>query len=100
MKVTYEEANKSFEKFYQKTIEGGIISKKTGRKSKLEVFLEQHKPPTWEEVVDAWENTSDDKLKFTKNDEGIRIGYPNVFSANVNVTLHAINLTIRYLENK
>lgn len=79
-------------------------------------FIEQHKPPTWEKVVNAWENTSDDKLKFTKNDEGIRIEYPNgiyylinceqvysnrkVFSANVNITLYAINSTIRYLENQ
>ena len=74
------------------------------------------KPPTFDEVVKAWEDTIDDKLEFKNNDEGIRIIYPNgiyylinreqvysnrkVFSMNVNATLNAINLTIRYLQAK
>lgn len=68
------------------------------------------------EVVNVWRNTSDDKLNFENNDEGIRIIYPNgtyylinleqvysnrkVFSMNVNSTLKAINLTVEYLKNR
>lgn len=74
------------------------------------------KPPTFDEVIKAWEDTIDDKLEFKNNDECIRVIYPNgiyylinrelvysnrkVFSMNVNATLYAINLTIRYLEAK
>ena len=68
------------------------------------------------EVVKAWQNTSDDKLNFENNDEGIRVTYPNglyylitieqvysnrkVFSMNANSTLKAINLTAEYLKNR
>lgn len=114
--VTYEEANKSFEKFYQKTIEGGIISKKTGRKSKLEVFLEQHKPPTWDEVVDAWEYCDySEGYKVYQEGNVLRVysGNELYFEADIRslewlwygvwidqLTHYAINITIRYLENK
>ena len=73
------------------------------------------KTPTFDDVIKTWEDTINDKLQFKNNDEGIRITYPNgiyylinreqvysnrkVFSMNVNVTLNAINLTIRYLQN-
>lgn len=68
------------------------------------------------EVVKAWQNTSDDKLNFENNDEGVRVTYPNglyylinleqvysnrkVFSMNVEQTLKAINLTVEYLKKR
>lgn len=77
-------------------------------------YMYQHKPPTWDEVIKVWQDTINDKVEIQRNDEGIRINYPNgiyylinleqvysnrkVFSMNVNATLDAINLTIRYLE--
>lgn len=116
MKVTYEEANKSFEKFYQKNVEGGIISRKTGRKSKLELFLEQHKPPTWEEVVNAWEMCGYKLHKNTDNNLMFRLGGSRLHSFDIYANgkvkisdtiryirsdeLNAINLTIRYLESQ
>ena len=83
-------------------------------KEEFDKLVEMHRTPTWEEVVKAWQDTIDDKIQIQRNDEGIRIQYPNgiyylinleqvysnrkVFSMNVNATLYAINLTIRYLE--
>ena len=68
------------------------------------------------EVVNAWQETIDDKIGFSDNDEGIRVTYPNgiyylitieqvysnrkVFSMNVNSTLKAINLTVQYLKER
>ena len=82
----------------------------------LREIVEQYRPPTWDDVVNTWENTIDDKLKIQNNDEGIRIIYPNgiyylitieqvysnrkVFSMNVEQSLKAINLTIEYLKNR
>ena len=85
-------------------------------KEEFDNLVAGFKPPTFEEVVKAWEDTIDDKLEFKNNDEGIRIIYPNgiyylinreqvysnrkVFSMNVNATLKAINLTVEYLKNR
>ena len=82
----------------------------------LREIVEQYRPPTFDEVVKAWEDTIDDKLEFKNNDEGIGIIYPNgiyylinreqvygnrkVFSMNVEQTLNAINLTVEYLKKR
>ena len=85
-------------------------------KEEFDNLVAGFKPPTFEEVVKAWEDTIDDKLEFKNNDEGIRIIYPNgiyylinreqvysnrkVFSMNVEQTLNAINLTVEYLKKR
>ena len=112
--ITYEEAMKSFKLVDRSIGEHGWFNSEEIKP--IENFIEQHKPPIFEEVVKAWEEAIGDKLDFITNDEGIRVILPNktyylinkeqvysnraVFSMNVNATLYAINLTIRYLQAK
>lgn len=114
-KVTYEEATKWVNEIINNA-DWGRADIEWKAIDEIADLLEQHKPPTWEEVVKAWEDTIDDKPEFKNNDEGIRIIYPNgiyylinreqvysnrkVFSMNVNATLNAINLTVEYLKNR
>lgn len=121
-KVSYEEAINSNSVLKElitegyKTINNFPLEQYFIHEENVKNFIAQHHPPTFDEVVKAWENTSDDKLNFSNNDEGIRVIYPNglyylvnleqvysnrkVFSMNVEQTLKAINLTVEYLKNR
>lgn len=77
-------------------------------------FAWSHRPPTFDEAVKAWEDALGE-VKIIENDEGLRVVCPNgiyylinleqvysnrkVYSMNVDRTLSAINLTIKYLES-
>ncbi|WP_159641644.1 hypothetical protein [Erysipelothrix anatis] len=112
MKVTYEEAMKSFTKLSLDGQKNADV---------LLWFIEQHKPPTFDDVVKAWEDVYDNQpgLEFDTNQSlrlevHFRVGPTHrltkrlavvdlrsdyIEQVNTSIKYHqAINLTIRYLE--
>ena len=105
--ITYEEAMKSFTKL---SLDG---QKNT---DVLLWFMEQHKPPSWDEIVNSWSDigfrsydTSDEVACLFIDYAGNEVAFEYMKNGRFNVTtgrgyalypemLYAINLTIRYLE--
>ncbi|QIK85844.1 hypothetical protein G7061_04135 [Erysipelothrix sp. HDW6B] len=104
--VTFEEAMESFTKLSL-----------DGRKNAdiLLSFIEQHKPPTWEEIVLVWEKLGYDNVNLWEHFKmlflvgygknplfvSLKDGIESNDDVYVDITvdmLNAINLTIRYLE--
>ncbi|WP_159649117.1 hypothetical protein [Erysipelothrix aquatica] len=104
--VTYEEATLSFLEIRNGNDDIELV------KTVLD-YMHQHKPPTWEEVVKAWEEVDKDLNVYIHNNELcvtdideeetsvfwydiITGGYE--FECSSMEMINAINLTIRYLE--
>ena len=122
-KVTYEEALHSLEMTRQHAVYGQAMEKEYNSSfirniNKVEQFIEQHKPPTFDEVVKAWGDIgytcydSSDHIALLFIDYGnneiafeyMKHGRFNVTTGTLNMLypemLNAINLAIRYLQAK
>lgn len=117
-KVTYEEVMKSFKLVDRSIGEHGWFNYEEIKP--IEKFIEQHKPPTFDEVVKAWEmaygnqsglefNTeqplrlevhyrSSPTCRMTKRLAVVDLRSDYIEQGNTSIDYHqAINLTIRYL---
>lgn len=120
MKVTYEEAQSILMELHNTASlngpEGAFQRIIKDSFSVINNFIEQHKPPTWEEVINAWEMCGYKLHKNTDNNLMFRLGGSRLHSFDIYANgkvkisdtiryirsdeLDAINLTIRYLENQ
>lgn len=102
-KVSYEEAKKAFREIcsgYEEPNSKEIVGN----------FINQHRPPSFDEVVKAWEDLGY-RITANKSSAHVMKGYEDVytidksglFSETKRISyekLNAINLTIRYLERE
>lgn len=119
-KVTYEEVKESYKFLIEDDFGETEATEMLTDDSKKDLinFIEQHRPPTLEEVLNAWRNV-EPQFKYRDkavDKNGIRFIFPNgiiyeinteqvysnkkVFSMNVEQSLKAINLTVEYLKNR
>lgn len=123
MKVTYEEVRTSFSKIVDKKsilqevyVDGDPFPVVSDEMIDILNFIEQHKPPTREEVVNAWDMCGYKLDKKTDNNLMFRLGGSRLYSFDIYTNgkvkirdtinyirsdeLNAINLTIRYMESQ
>ena len=121
--VTYEEVRKSLDIVYGEDDEYYNTEDEEDRATMfdravdaIDNFIQQHKPPTWDEIVNSWSDigfrsydTSDEVACLFIDYVGNEVAFEYMKNGRFNVTtgrgyalypemLYAINLTIKYLE--